>query len=223
MFRQSFALASTFTLLLAGCASLFEEPIDSFETPPSNSVPESTAPATTATPSVPRAVAHDTLPVTAGDTNSQPGYFTIATFDQLDKPYARLAFVHFTNLGANRDTNRELALCQAVRRQYTATPVDEVPAGVNLLVWPVFSPITDDACLEMLTKYDPVDIRQSTAAQVQDLATGPFLLARGDDESRRMIYDMSNLQRNALPAALRAWGQVFKGPLDQWPEYRYAR
>jgi hypothetical protein len=223
MFRHSFALAGAVALLLSGCASFFEEPIDTFDPPPSNAVPGSSDAGTTTAPTAPRSQARDTPPVTAEDTNSQPGYFTIATFDQLDKDYARLAFVHLTNLGANRDTNRELALCQAVRRQYTATPVDQVPAGVNLLVWPVHTPIGEDVCLEMLTKYDPVDIRQSTAAKVKDLATGPFLLARGGSESRRMIYDMSNLQRSALPAALRAWGQVFKGPLDRWPEYRYAR
>lgn len=217
MFRLTLAPACMFALLLSGCASLFEEPFDAPEAPASNSVPASTE-----TSSTPSAVPKGTESVTADDTNSQPAYFTIATFDELNGSFSRLAFVHFTNLGANRDTNRELALCQGVRNQYTATPISEVPTGASLLVWPVSEAITDDVCLEMLTKYEPVDIRQSTAERVKELATGPFLLAR-DDAQKQMIYDMSNLQRDALPAALRAWGRIFKGPTAQWPEYRYAR
>lgn len=214
------------SLPLSACA-FFDEPLNDTDgavpanipvvsgPPPSSSLP---APPP---PSQPLALPNN-QPVQPAGTPS-PVYFTVTTFDELPDNVSKMAFVHLTNLGASRDTTRELAVCKSVTSKYPVTPASQVPADATLLVWPVRDSGGSDICLEMLTRYDPVDIRQATAARVNELAAGPFLLARGPAQDQRMIYDMSNVPADRLPGAFDNWARTFSAPPASWPAYRFAR
>jgi hypothetical protein len=239
-------------ITLAGCA-FFDEPVSDLGTitpgapPPSSStlppVPSSStlppppssstlppAPSVPQPAGVPNTDRPPALPDSSGATRTdasaplpnlpgQGAYLTVASLIDIPEDATNLAFVHFTQ----SDSDRALAMCQAMQ-SVPVVPVENIPAGAaTVLVWPVANTGVGSSCLEMISSYEALDISNATAERVNDSARGPFLLTRNSQQNKRLVYDLSFIDRGKFKSAVDEWRSLLGSDPQNWPAYRSAR
>ena len=232
------------SLGLSGCA-FFDQPVDNLGTITPGAPPSSTAPPRlpgsgdtnpTALPprlpgsedassvqppplnaptvSTPSSGALPTLP-------GQGAYLTVASLIDIPENTTNLAFIHFTR---SDDSARALAVCQATMENLPFVPVENIPGSANtVLVWPVNNSEVGNSCLEMIANYEALDISNATAKRVNDSSRGPFLLTRNSQQNKRLIYDLSFIDKNKFAGAVDEWRSLLGSAAANWPEYRSAR
>jgi len=228
---------------LSGCA-FFDQPVDDLGTITPGAPPASTAPPrlpgsgdvnpSAQPPRLPNSVDSSVQPppltapsentVSSGALPRLPGqgaYLTVASLIDVPEDATNLAFVHFTQSG---DSERALAVCQATMKNLPLVPTENIPGGAEtVLVWPVTNSGVGNSCLEMIANYEPLDISNATAKRVNDSSRGPFLLTRSSRGTKRLIYDLSYIDKNKFAGAIDEWRSLLGSDPANWPEYRSAR
>ena len=151
----------------------------------------------------------------------QGAYLTVASLIDIPEDTTNLAFIHFTQ---SEDSARALAVCQATMKNLAFVPVENIPDSADtVLVWPVNNSDVGNSCLEMIANYEALDISNATAQRVSDSSRGPFLLTRNSQQSKRLIYDLSFIDRDKFAGAIDEWRSLLGSAAADWPEYRSAR
>ena len=213
------ALASVAT----GCA-FFDEPVSDDGLLIPGSQPVTTTRPTEPATSTPAAEQSDTAGNATTAPQPQPAtsqsYLVVAPIDNFPRDAQNIAVVHLTK----RNTRRELALCKALMQNMPATEVQELPANpLTVVVWPVPNDNAGTNCIEMISDYEGIELTPEAARRIDKNSDGPYLLTRNLPSNNRMVFDISFMSNNALPATLNQWISLLGSNPADWPEYRRAR